>query len=192
MTKTELRTIFREKRASLPPGEIRAKSRDIATRFFDTFDLTAIAVIDVFIPIARFNEVDTSLIYEAIWHTFPNIVTTAPRVDHDNGQLDHMAFNADSVFVENRWGLSEPLSHVSLTEAAIDMTLVPLLCFDRCGHRVGYGKGFYDRSLARCRPDVRKVGLSYFGPVEQIEDIDAYDVRLDDVVTPHEVFNFSN
>ena len=190
MTKTELRTIFREKRSSLSPDERQTESRDIATRFFDAVDLTSIAVLDVFIPIAKFNEVDTSYIYKAIWRSCPNIVTTAPKVDHDIGQLYHLVFNADTAFVKNKWGISEPVLDVSVTEAAIDMTLVPLLCFDRCGHRVGYGKGFYDRFLARCRPDVRKVGLAYFGPVEQIEDIDRYDVRLDHVVTPDEVYTF--
>jgi len=192
MTKTELRTIFREKRASLSPNEMQAKSRDIATRFFATFDPTTIAVIDIFIPILKLSEVDTSLIYKALWRSFPNIVTTAPRIDHVNGQLDHLAFNANTAFVENKWGISEPVSDVRVPEIAIDMTLVPLLCFDLSGHRVGYGKGFYDRFLSRCRADVRKVGLSYFEPVEQIEDIDQHDVRLDDVVTPDEVYDFPN
>ena len=192
MTKSKLRTIFREKRASLSSDEIQAKSQDIAKRFFDTFDLKTAAVIDVFIPIVKLNEVDTSLIYKAIWRSFPNIVTTAPRVDHDLGQLDHLAFNADTDFVVNKWGISEPIADVRINESAIDMTLVPLLCFDRSGHRVGYGKGFYDRSLARCRADVRKVGLVYFGPVERIDDVDPYDVRLDDIITPDEVYNFPN
>lgn len=192
MTKTELRKLYLEKRRSLTPDDRLAKSQDIATRFFDTFDLTTISVIDVFIPIVKFNEVDTSIIYNGIWHSFPDIVTTAPRVDHENGQLDHLAFTPDTVFADNRWGISEPVADAPVAESAIDMTLVPLLCFDLYGHRVGYGKGFYDRSLARCRPDVRKIGLAYFGPVEQIDDIDGYDVRLDHVVTPDEVFNFPN
>jgi 5-formyltetrahydrofolate cyclo-ligase len=192
MTKTELRTIFREKRASLSSDERQAKSRDIAMGFFDTFDLTTVTVLDVFIPILKLYEVNTSLIYKAIWRSFPNIVTTAPRIDHDNGQLDHLAFNGDTAFVVNKWGISEPISDIRISESAIDMTLIPLLCFDLSGHRVGYGKGFYDRFLARCRADVQKVGLAYFGPVERIEDIDAFDVRIDHVVTPDEVYDFSN
>ena len=62
---------------------------------------------------------------------------------------------------------------------SIDMVLVPGLCFDGDGHRVGYGKGFYDRFLKTCRPDCIKIGLSYFEPVESIDDVHEGDVRLD-------------
>ena len=71
------------------------------------------------------------------------------------------------------------------------MVLVPLLACDRAGHRVGYGKGFYDRFLAACRPDCRKIGLSYFRPVEAIVDVYDGDVRLDRVITPDGVIQFA-
>jgi 5-formyltetrahydrofolate cyclo-ligase len=64
------------------------------------------------------------------------------------------------------------------------MVLIPLLAFDKAGHRVGYGKGFYDRFLADCRPDVQKVGLSLELPIESITDPNPFDVPLDAVVMP--------
>ena len=66
----------------------------------------------------------------------------------------------------------------------VDVVLVPGLAFDEGGHRVGYGRGFYDRFLALCRPDCLKVGLSYFEPISQITDIHAGDIRLDLLITP--------
>ncbi len=74
--------------------------------------------------------------------------------------------------------------------SSIDWVLVPLLAFDRRGHRVGYGKGFYDRFLAGCRSDARKIGLSLFAPVVAIDDIGSQDVALDAVVTPDRVWTF--
>ena len=68
--------------------------------------------------------------------------------------------------------------------------IVPLLCFDARGHRVGYGKGYYDRFLQKCRPDCIKAGLSFFPPVKKIDDIHVADVQLDLVVTPNETFYF--
>ena len=62
------------------------------------------------------------------------------------------------------------------------MVLVPGVCFDRIAHRVGYGKGFYDRFLKKCRYDCIRVGLSYFAPVDEIEDLHEGDVRLDALV----------
>jgi 5-formyltetrahydrofolate cyclo-ligase len=69
--------------------------------------------------------------------------------------------------------------------------IVPLLCFDRRGHRVGYGKGFYDRYLQKCRPDCIKAGLSFFDPVDLIDDTYADDIPLDICVTPSETFRFN-
>lgn len=166
------------------------RSEEIAVRFFKTFDLDTVRVLDLFIPIAKFNEIDTSLIYKRIWREFPQIITTAPSVDHERGHLDHLVFAADTVFVENKWGISEPVLGVDVDEAAIDMVLVPLLCFDREGHRVGYGKGFYDKFLARCRPDCAMVGLSSFPPVERIDAVADHDIRLDHAVTPDQIYTF--
>jgi 5-formyltetrahydrofolate cyclo-ligase len=70
------------------------------------------------------------------------------------------------------------------------MVLVPLLCADPSGHRVGYGKGFYDRYLAKCRPGCLKIGLNYFAPVDQGFDADEHDIRLDACVTPELTYHF--
>ena len=72
------------------------------------------------------------------------------------------------------------------------MVLVPLLCFDRSGHRVGYGKGYYDRFLRKCRADCKKIGLSMFDPVDEITDAGESDVRLDLVITPTATVSFTN
>ena len=70
------------------------------------------------------------------------------------------------------------------------MVLVPLLAFDRLGHRVGYGKGFYDRFLASCRPGTTKIGLSLEAIGRQVGDVHEGDVVLDYVITPSEVIAF--
>ena len=60
-----------------------------------------------------------------------------------------------------------------------DLLPLVLVAFDERGYRVGYGKGYYDRFLAKCKPTCFKVGLSFFPPLEMIEDVHEYDVPLD-------------
>ena len=73
----------------------------------------------------------------------------------------------------------------------IDVVFVPLLAFDKLGHRVGYGKGFYDKFLNDdCRKDVIKIGLSLFKPVDKISDIQKHDIVMDYCVTPDKVYIF--
>jgi 5-formyltetrahydrofolate cyclo-ligase len=55
---------------------------------------------------------------------------------------------------------------------------------------VGYGKGYYDKFLARCHPNVIKTGLSFYDAVDKIDDIEAFDIPLDFCVTPQKIYNF--
>lgn len=66
-----------------------------------------------------------------------------------------------------------------------DVVLVPMLAFDRGGHRIGYGGGYYDRTLARLRAggDVLAVGLAFSGQVRDDLPVGPNDSRLDWIVT---------
>ncbi len=64
------------------------------------------------------------------------------------------------------------------------MVLVPMLIADQNGHRVGYGKGFYDKFLATCKPSCIPVGLCFYEPVASIDDVNALDMPLKYCVTP--------
>lgn len=82
------------------------------------------------------------------------------------------------------WGIREPTDAAPLTLP--DVLLVPLLAFDRAGHRLGYGGGFYDRTLAelRSRKAIRAIGLAFATQeVDEVPHLD-YDQRLDWVLTP--------
>jgi 5-formyltetrahydrofolate cyclo-ligase len=82
------------------------------------------------------------------------------------------------------WGIAEPKADKPAVKP--DVVLVPLLAFDRQGWRLGYGGGFYDRTLQelRARKPIAAVGLAYEGQeVEAVPRLD-YDQQLDWVLTP--------
>lgn len=184
MTKAELRKIYLAKQRSLSPEIHAENSSRISGHFFSGFDLAEIEVVHCFIAIEKFNEIDTSLIFQRLWREFPHITTAVPRVDFGSGEMRSLRFSPETDLVTNIWGIHEPSHDKFVETAGIDMVLVPLLCFDEVGHRVGYGKGFYDRLLSRCREDCLKIGLNYFPPVAEISDVDEADIRLDYCITP--------
>jgi 5-formyltetrahydrofolate cyclo-ligase len=82
------------------------------------------------------------------------------------------------------WGIAEPLD--DKPEVEPDVVLVPLLAFDAKGHRLGYGGGFYDRTLARLRAKkpVIAVGVAYDELRVDAVPVESYDQPLDWVLTP--------
>lgn len=190
MNKSELRRIYLEKQKAFSPEERAAKSRKIAERFFKEIDLGGLRTIHCFIPIEKFNEIDTVPIFERLWREFPRIQTVVPRVDVESGEMRSLRFASETELVTNAWDIREPAHHETVEPDKVDMVLVPMVCCDAAGHRVGYGKGFYDRFLGKCSPGCFKIGLSYFEPVDAIGDIHTGDVSLDLCVTPDEVSVF--
>ena len=98
--------------------------------------------------------------------------------------------------LSNRFGIPEPTKNGAsvINAQALDVVLVPLLAFDRRGHRLGTGGGWYDRSFAflqqRERPaSTLLVGVGYaFQEVAQLPDAE-HDVRLDYIATEHELID---
>src|SRR3954469_8298687 len=89
------------------------------------------------------------------------------------------------------WGIREPTSDAP--EVAPDILIVPLLAFDRRGHRIGYGAGYYDMTIAalRARKPIVAVGIAYAA-----QEIDAVpntpsDARLDFLLTERETIAFT-
>jgi 5-formyltetrahydrofolate cyclo-ligase len=83
-------------------------------------------------------------------------------------------------------GIPEPLDTAAVVEP--DLLFVPLACFDRMGHRIGYGAGYYDRSLARLRgmKRIHAVGVGYGVSEVGAVPYEGHDQTLDAVVTEQE------
>lgn len=191
MQKQDLRKEFLQKRKALTEQEVEGFSKKIHDWFFRSIPVHAYATIHTFLPIKRNNEIDTWLIINTLQKDFAtNIIV--PK-SHEDGTMTHHLLIKETVFEENQWKIPEPSSVGSLQSSVsqIDLVLIPLLCFDKKGFRVGYGKGYYDRFLADCRPNVLKIGLSIFEPVELIENVNEFDIKMDYCITPNRIWDFS-
>jgi 5-formyltetrahydrofolate cyclo-ligase len=90
------------------------------------------------------------------------------------------------------WGIREPPP--TAPESQPDILLVPLLAFDRNGHRIGYGAGYYDLTIAqlRAKKPIAAVGIAF--AAQEIESVPrtAFDARLDLVLTENETIDLRN
>ncbi|NDK56508.1 5-formyltetrahydrofolate cyclo-ligase [Pontibacter fetidus] len=188
MLKAELRKLMLQKRRALPTEEVQRRSERIADQFFSNFPLRPGQMVHVFLPIVKNNEVNTWPIIERLRLQYPKVRVAVPVTDVAQNILTHHHLTDDAILIENPWGIPEPQNAQHILAPEVDIVLIPLLAFDNTGHRVGYGKGFYDRFLADCKPDVLKVGLSLEPPVPTIADPNPFDVPLDAVVMPDGVW----
>ena len=91
-------------------------------------------------------------------------------------------------FKPGAFGVLEPLETLPLVWPQV--TLVPLVGFDSVGYRLGYGGGFYDRTLAQL--DSLNIGFAYDGQLSSIAlNIEATDRALDFVMTPKRLYDFT-
>ena len=86
-----------------------------------------------------------------------------------------------TIFIKNLWYVFYNLNNINII-------LVPLLAFDKNGHRVGYGGGYYDKFMIHY-PKSIKIGLSLEEPI-QILDINNHDIKLNFCITPKKLYKF--
>jgi len=109
-----------------------------------------------------------------------------PEVAAKNRPLRFRAWRPDEPLVEGDHGTFHPLNDAPLMRP--DVVLVPMLAFDRRGYRVGWGGGYYDRTLELLRKtgDCTAIGVAYSAQCVDEVPTDAYDQRLDWIITEQE------
>ena len=189
MLKKEARKIFRQKRTAIEPGE-KMKLDDLLLIEFQKLSLPFISVFLSFYPVEENKEPDTFTISRFLQFKNPGLRVAYPKVNLTDHSMQAIVCDDDDAFEKNSFLVHEPQHCESIDPQEIDLVLVPLLSFDKKGFRVGYGKGFYDRFLLQCKSDCFKVGLSYFEPIDAIDDANEFDVPLDFCITPQKVYVF--
>jgi 5-formyltetrahydrofolate cyclo-ligase len=190
MTKQELRVTYLQKRKELTEAEVVIRSQNICELFFSGIDLSRVSVLHTFYPIERKKEPDTRLIIDRLFLDFPSIKIVLPKINGSSGEIENYLFRSSGDLHFNSWGIAEPVNSAKIETEVIDLVLVPLLTFDRDGHRVGYGKGFYDRFLRACRSETKRVGISLFDGIDKISDIHSSDETLHQCITPEAIITF--
>ncbi len=187
MKKSELRKIAISKRKSLTPEKSRRISEQIIERIEESFDFNSKAV-NLFLPIKKFNEIDLFPLIDIVKKQggYPCINKT----DFSSRKMTSYLFEGKDQLELSAFDIPEPVSGTVVTQDQIDLVFVPMLSFDHSGHRVGYGKGFYDNFLTGCRKDCVFVGVNHFDEIIEIDDVTTKDIPMHFVVSPQRLHSF--
>ena len=184
--KTFLRSHYKKKRLSLTKQEVDHLSQRVFKQL-DKLSIWRLKHYHIFLSISKYNELDTSSIINRLKSEQKIIIV--PKIS--NNELVHVAINDETEFSINDYGIKEPNNGNHFIIENLDIIFIPLLAFDLEGHRVGYGKGYYDRFLKLTNSSSLKIGLSLFDPINKIKDIDNNDIKLDFCITPTQVHKFN-
>jgi len=143
----------------------------------------------LFLPIEKFAEVNTEYLLHILNGKDKNVVLS--KSNFETLSMTNILLMDSTVIKLNTHDIPEPIEGIEIASEKIEVVFVPLLAFDEKGHRAGYGKGFYDKFLSECNPDIIKIGLSFFEAEEtDFNDISETDVSLDFCVTPKRIYSF--
>ncbi len=189
MVKSELREIYKRKRKFLGEAGIEDLSSRIQTKLLDFLgNYPGVNHIHIFLPIDRFNEVNTLPLLQDLFQMGKTTYSSSLSADKKT-QMETVQIHPDTIFQIDAWGIPVPVNPTYVNPDPIQLVLIPLLAFDKRGHRLGYGKGYYDFFLKGLNKNVIKVGLSFFPPEENLP-VEDHDVPLNFCVTPQEIFEF--
>ncbi|QQV02918.1 MULTISPECIES: 5-formyltetrahydrofolate cyclo-ligase [Chryseobacterium] len=186
MLKADIRKKYIKKRKTLSDDEVFLLSENIFSHFTNFFQPLSGNKIHLFIPIDKFREIRTEIFID---YCFSNSIRVfVPKVMGKN--LISVEIFENTIFSTNDWGISEPVSDLDSGVLDFDFVITPLLYCDSKGNRVGYGKGFYDHFFENIPEKTKKIGVNYFNPDENIDDVRDNDIPLDYLITPTAVLSF--
>ncbi len=187
MNKSQLRKKYNTLRQQRSESQIDDDSLAIANQLL-SLNIWDKSFYHTFLTIEDKKEINTDYILNICAGKDKNIVLS--KSNFEDFSMTHYLLTDNTTLRKNTYNIPEPIDGIEIQSSQLEVIFVPLLAFDKTGHRIGYGKGFYDRFLAECKPETIKIGLSFFDAEAETFDASEDDIKLDYCVTPDHVFQF--
>jgi 5-formyltetrahydrofolate cyclo-ligase len=187
MRKPLLRKKYKDLRKALSKTQVEDNSLAIANKLL-SLDIWNNTFYHIFLTIEEQKEINTDYILNILSGKDKNIVIS--KSNFEDYSMTHYLLTDNTRIKKNTYNIPEPIDGIEIPSSQLEVVFIPLLAFDNTGHRIGYGKGFYDRFLAQCKPETIKIGLSFFEAEAETIEASEDDIKLDYCVTPNRVFQF--
>ncbi len=174
------------KRNSLSKNEVEAKSRLIWEKLGALPEFQKAKTIMFYYSVN--NEVQTKgLIEKAIKE---GKVVALPATEFEKRKMIPAKIESVNDVEKTPQGLFEPKEKKEIKTKELDLIILPGVAFDRQGHRIGMGKGFYDSLLRKTSTKISLIGICFDENFEELIPIESHDVKMDIIVTDRQVVRF--
>ena len=183
--KAQLRQQAFARRDALPADERAAAAEAIAARRFPV-TITTGMIVSGFSPMK--TEINPLPLMRKAVQLGARLAL--PAIAGRGKPLIMRAYAFGDELARGQWGIREPKADAP--EVAPDILIVPLAAFDRSGHRIGYGAGYYDMTINALRAKKRVIAMGIAFAAQEITSVPATerDARLDFVLTERELIDF--
>jgi len=169
------RRVVLRKRNRLSKKEIIEKSKKIQKKLFNSSEYKKAKIVMFYVSFDC--EVDT---FEMIKKSLKNKKICVPVVQKDE-IIPSIINDFKDLNKKNVFGISEPSKINKINKKDIDLVIVPGVVFDKQNHRIGYGKGYYDKFLKDFNG--KKIGLAFDLQILEVIPRNEWDVKLDKVIS---------
>lgn len=181
--KDELRSLYIEKAKAMNPADRNVADKRINQRLIDAPEFRAAEDIFTFVGVG--HEIDTCLFIEHALKTCKRVY-----VPHclGNGVMVAARLNSFSELRPGMYGIPSVSEENPVIEPReVDLIIVPAVCYDRHGNRLGRGGGYYDRYLKSVSEDTVSIGVCRSPQLLDNIRVMQHDMRVDIVITDREV-----
>ena len=185
LSKNGLRSSMKSRLAALKPQEYWDLNQSLYSKFLQSKIIDNKRIIMIYYSVR--HEVDTVAIISYLLETGKKVAlpVCTPERDLLAAVIDDLNQLQPAPF-----GLMEPGPGAALLHhEEIELTIIPGIAFDVAGHRLGHGKGYYDRFLSKA-PKMFKLGLAYDFQVVPEIPTEGHDVKMDGLLTPTRYLEF--
>jgi 5-formyltetrahydrofolate cyclo-ligase len=182
--KAVLRQRARALRNTIPEGAIKERSQRIVAALLKLPAIEAAARVALFYPIEGRNEVDLRALDAALREKGARVAY--PTIDQESRVMSFRLVSETEAMEERGFGFREPAPDAE-DASPLDVVVVPALQIDDRGHRIGYGAGYYDRTIPRYCPPAIAIGVAFDFQLVAEVPVTEGDVAVSMVVTDQRV-----
>jgi len=178
---------MKRKLSALTPPQVAQRSREACRKLMERPEFHDAGAVMLYMPLP--GEVDTAELALTAWQQQKTVLL--PKVSWEQRHMMAVkCLSFEDEFSVGRHGIREPAAGEPWPVARIDLVVVPALAYDRTGHRLGHGAGFYDRFLSLPELHAAACGLAFDEQVVEEVPVHDHDCPLDFLVTDKEVLTF--
>ena len=173
MTKRELRQQIRTQKRRLSAAELAVMSEDICSKVLALASWQEAGTLLLYYPLP--DEVDVRLLIKDAFESGKKVLLPVVKGD----ELELHLYEGEASLKEGAFGIMEPTGPLfaPIHYDEIELAIIPGMAFDSAGHRLGRGKGYYDRLLPNLR-DAKLIGVCF--PFQFLEEVpaEAHDISV--------------